>query len=95
MVFESRGRNEDRELELEFRRVRTDNALKTALDHEPVFSKKDANHGGLQLADLVARPIGLQQLNSGQPNRAYDVLERKFRRSPQGKIEGWGLKCFP
>lgn len=95
VVFESRGRNEDRELELEFRRVCTDNALKTTLDHEPVFSKKDANHCGLQLADLVARPIGLRQLNSGQQNRAYVVLEKKFRRSPQGKIDGWGLKCFP
>jgi hypothetical protein len=95
VVFESRGRNEDRELELEFRRVCADNALKVALDHEPVFSKKDANHCGLQLADLVARPVGLKQLNPAQPNRAYDVLEKKLRRSPAGKIEGWGLKCFP
>jgi len=86
VVFESRGRNEDRELELEFRRMSS---------HEPVFSKKDANHCGLQLADLVARPIGLRQLKPSQPNRAYDVLEKKFRSSPHGKIEGWGLKCFP
>lgn len=49
VVFESRGRNEDRELELEFRRVCAENALGAVLDHEPVFSKKDANHCGLQL----------------------------------------------
>lgn len=69
--------------------------LKVVFDHEPVFSKKDANHCGLQLADLVARPIGLKQLNPTHQNRAYEVLEKKFRRSPQDRIEGWGLKCFP
>ena len=25
----------------------------------------------------------------------YDLLENKFRRSPQGEISGWGLKSFP
>jgi hypothetical protein len=52
-------------------------------------------HCGLQPADLAARPIGLRQLHPAHQNRAYDVLEKKFRRSPQGKTEGWGLKYFP
>lgn len=30
-----------------------------------------------------------------QPNRAYDIVEKKFRRSPAGIIKGWGLKVFP
>jgi hypothetical protein len=95
IVFESRGKNEDRDLEIQFRRVCGDNALKTTLDHEPIFVRKDANHCGLQLADLVARPIGIKMLRPTQPNRAYEVLAKKLRRSPLGEPEGWGLKCFP
>ena len=34
-------------------------------------------------------------LDPRQPNRAYEILEKKFRRSPRGKIDGWGLKVFP
>jgi len=95
VVFESRGVKEDEELELEFRRVCDKNATGQKLDFEPIFASKKANHCGLQLADLVARPIGRHRMNPSQPNRAYDVLEKKFRRSPTGSIDGWGLKCFP
>lgn len=55
----------------------------------------EANHCGLQLADLIARPIGNKVLHPDQPNRAYDLLEPKFRRSEKGVVEGFGLKCFP
>ena len=30
-----------------------------------------------------------------QPNRAYDIVSGKFRRSPMGEIREWGLKVFP
>ena len=30
-----------------------------------------------------------------QPNRAYDIIEPKLRRSPQGRVDGWGFKAFP
>lgn len=33
---------------------------------------------GLQLADLVARPIGLKTLRPGQENRAFESLQPKF-----------------
>jgi len=59
------------------------------------MADKKCNSAGLQVADLVARPIGRKILAPGQPNRAYDILQRKFRRSPSGRIEGWGLKVFP
>lgn len=95
VVFESRGKREDEELELEFRRVCDANATGQSLDFEPIFAKKEANHCGLQLADLVARPIGRHLMKPGQPNRAYEQLEKKFRRSPEGSVHGWGLKCFP
>jgi len=95
VVFEARGKREDAELELEFRRVCDVNVTGRKLAFEPVFSKKSANHCGLQLADLMARPIGLHVMRPNQTNRAYDMLAQKFRRSPQGIAEGWGFKCYP
>lgn len=96
ILFERRGPKEDAELELEFRRIRDGaNWLKRAIPFEAVFCDKKANSCGLQLSDLVARPIGRKLLDPLQSNRAYDVLERKFRRSPSGQIEEWGLKVFP
>jgi hypothetical protein len=50
---------------------------------------------GLQLADLVARPIGLHALRPQQENRAYDLLQPKLRRGPRGQLDGFGLKVFP
>lgn len=95
VVFESRGKKEDEELELEFRRICDANATGKRLDFEPLFAKKHANHCGLQLADLVARPIGRHRMNPQQANRAYESLKAKFRQSPKGTIDGWGLKIFP
>ncbi len=95
VVFESRGKKEDDELELEFRRVCDVGLNGVPLDMEPLFVQKQANHCGLQLADLVARPIGVHVLRPAQSNRAYDIIERKFRQSPGGVIDGWGLKCYP
>jgi len=60
-----------------------------------IFADKKANSTGLQLADMVARPIGRYLIDPQQDNRAYDVLKDKFRTSPQGVIKGWGLKCYP
>jgi len=59
------------------------------------FMDKKGNSAGLQLADLVARPVGIHILRPNQPNRAYDVIKTKFYRSSTGALQGWGLKCFP
>lgn len=95
VLFEGRGKAEDADAELEFRRVCQTNVLKGALDFEPLFVKKTANHCGLQLADLIARPIGRHIMDPAQPNRAYDIIAKKLRRSPTGEVMGWGLKCYP
>jgi hypothetical protein len=55
---------------------------------------------GLQLADLVARPIGLHVLRRDQSNRAFDLLKSKFycaggREKVGENYEEWGLKIFP
>jgi hypothetical protein len=48
----------------------------------------------LQIADLIARPIGRSVLDPEQSNRAYDVIEPKLYRY-RGRMAGAGLKIFP
>ena len=86
VVFESRGRPEDANLELAFRRITANVGgwgLKqtdfSACEWEPVMAPKSCNSSGLQLADLVARPIGLRRLRPLQANRAFDVLQPKLK----------------
>lgn len=92
VVFESRGRKEDAELELEFRRIAGNDGQWGyrrvdfgRFDFQPVFMTKATNAAGLQLADLTARPIALSRLRPGQVNRAYDIIRPKL-----GEV-----KCFP
>ncbi|MFP4166601.1 MAG: DUF3800 domain-containing protein [Opitutales bacterium] len=96
VVFERRGRQEDEALELEFRRIldRTRfEGMSESLDI--VLAHKQANSAGLQLADMVARPVGRHILDREQPNRAWDLILPKLRRSPDGQYKGYGLKCYP
>jgi len=94
VVFESRGAKEDAHLELQFRRIAAGeiaigrkSAPVDQFEWEPVFADKRSNSAGLQLADLIARPVGLSVLRPGQPNRAFDVFA--------GKILKPGVKRFP
>lgn len=79
IVVECRGKKEDRELELEFRRICDgDNPGNRDLPFNIVFADKKTNLAGLQLADLVARPIGLNYIRPDQKNQAFELLQRKF-----------------
>lgn len=96
IVVERRGKREDDELELAFRRIRDGaNYIGEMPGFEIVFADKKTNSAGLQLADLTARPIGRHVLDPAQPNRAWEIIEPKLRRSPAGIVRGWGLKIFP
>lgn len=93
ILFECRGKREDNDLELEFRRI-CDNKSRWGykeIDFQQVtfeleFSQKSLNVPGLQISDLVARPIALQYLRPDQQNKAYEIIAPK--------IYG-GTKCFP
>jgi len=84
VLLESRGKNEDAQLELEFRRI-CDNRCNwyyndidfKLLKFELLFVSKSSNSTGLQVADLIARPIALQYLRSQQENRAYEIIKGK------------------
>ncbi|TWI10322.1 DUF3800 domain-containing protein [Aerolutibacter ruishenii] len=101
VVVECRGKKEDAELELEFRRI-CDGANRKgiSLPFDIIFADKRVNSSGLQLADLVARPVGLNRLRPTQENRAFDALKRKFfcsggRDNVGAGFENWGLKVYP
>lgn len=92
VCFESRGAKEDRELELEFRRICANGSRWgwsapdfSTMAFESLFTPKASNSVGLQMADLVARPIALNTMRPGQPNRAYETLSPKI----------WKMKVFP
>ena len=92
IVFESRGTKEDRQLELEFRRICSNEYKLGAsrsdfrqVDFKLVFQAKAVNSTGLQLADLAARPIAVNSLRPDQTNRAFEIIQPKLG----------GLKHFP
>jgi len=97
IIVEQRGPKEDAELELEFRR------LCSATQQAPFdikFVNKKANSAGLQLADLIARPVGRHILKPDQTNRAFEALKPKFfceggRKNAGAGFVDWGLVCFP
>lgn len=96
VVFEQRGLQEDQALELEFRRIKDRSRMEGLGETlDIVMASKQVNSAGLQLADMVARPIGRHLLNPDQPNRAFEILEAKFRHSRAGQVRGWGLKVYP
>jgi len=101
VVVECRGKKEDGELELEFRRICDgDNPSNRHLPFDIIFADKKTNLTGLQLADLVARPVGINYIRPSQPNQAFETLKRKFyckggRAQVGVDYEGVGLKIYP
>lgn len=59
------------------------------------IASQQTNSAGLQIADLVARPIGTHLLRPEQTNRAWDRILERMPKSPSGSERGWGLKVSP
>ena len=101
VIVENRGKKEDNELELEFRRICSKNNYhRIDYPFEAVFVDKKSNSTGLQLADLTARPIGLDVIRPDQKNKAFNVLKDKLyckggRNNCGNDFIGFGLKIFP
>lgn len=63
IVCDARGTKEDRGIALAFRRIcEGDNRGRRPYPFDIIIADKRVNSEGLQLADLVARPIGLRDL---------------------------------
>jgi len=104
LILEGRGRREDRSLLRVFRDFREGrHPLSKPLRYggevlkcmRLKFRDKRENIAGLQLADLVARPLGIGYLRPEQRNRAVEVIREKLIKSPRGNVDGFGLKVFP
>jgi hypothetical protein len=96
VIVERHGKTEDEALELEFRRIAAGRNLTGRMPNLDIrFMDKKHDSTGLQIADLVAHPIGRHVINPQQSNRAFDLIEPKLRRSNTGVVRGYGLKVFP
>jgi hypothetical protein len=85
LVFEKRGTNEDRSLEMEFFKICSENEQfgykqvdYAKVNYKMLLADKKSNSVGLQIADLIARPIGLNYLRPSQLNRAYNGISSKI-----------------
>jgi hypothetical protein len=93
VVVESRGKNEDNDLRDAFTGFCTPNGTLDGCNLDLLFASKQHSHCGMQLADLVARPIGRHVIKPAQPNRAYEIIATKFWGAPTP--EGKGLHLLP
>ena len=100
IVAEKRDPTLDRQLDLAWLNLKIQGTRFVQANHigERVLglnlrAKKD-NIAGLQLADLVVSPIGRHLL--GKPDREdWHIVAEKFRRSPNGRVDGYGLVVLP
>lgn len=96
VLVEKRGEPADTNLELAFRRICDGvNQYRAMPLFDIIFADKKHNSTGLQFADLVAYPITRHTMRPEQANRAFDIVQAKFRRNAAGRVDGFGLKRFP
>lgn len=96
VICEARGTKEDKELERAFRIVCAGkNRATKKLSFKIKITNKQSNSTGLQISDLIARPIGLSVFRPNQPNKAYETIKKKFYGGYYGFINGNGRKIFP
>lgn len=93
IVVESRGKKEDGELREAFDRFCSPSGTLDGCNLDLVFASKAHSHSGMQLADMVARPIGRHILQPSQSNRSYEILSKKLWEAPAPP--GRGLQVLP
>ncbi len=99
IIAESRNSILDNELELAFLNLKVQGTsyvsaskVKKTITQLSIKDKKE-NIAGLQIADLIASPIGREML--GKRNQIdYKIIERKYR-NKEGKFLGYGLVVLP
>jgi hypothetical protein len=69
-VFEKRGKREDATVSWAF-----ESLMSSGCTHE--FVAKERGLAGLEMADMLARPIGLSVLRPAQPNRALEGIRER------------------
>ena len=100
IVAESRNSILDNELELAFLNLKIMGTkyikakqIKDTIKQFTIRGKKE-NIPGLQIADLVASPIGRFVLKKNiKPD--FEIIKNKFRKGTSGKFGGYGLVVLP
>ncbi len=93
VIVEERGKEENRQLQSVFQAaVDGENALGVRMPMSIRFANKQTNVIGLQVADLVAYPIGRHLMNPDQNNRSYEILKKKLWKWPN---EESAIKIYP
>lgn len=101
IITESRGATLDGQLRLAWQSIQAHGTqyirgseIRQRINDLQIQPKSD-NLAGLQLADLVASPIGRHYLGKTD-YEDYALIEQKFRRHPlAGTIEGYGMVILP
>lgn len=96
MVADHRGKTQDDALRYKHHRfIEADAPIFSTYSNyvETLFLTPSHTSVGIQLADMVAGAIG-RKFNS-EDGFFYDQIEGSFRRSPAGRIDGYGLVKFP
>jgi hypothetical protein len=79
IIIESRGKKEDNDLSIAFQRIVQKNPQFNDLyPLKLILADKKTNSIGLQVADLIAYPIGRFLVNPEQKNLAFKILEEKL-----------------
>ncbi len=102
VVAESRGAKEDALVHAEFIRLHlegtqfvSESYFRNQLRPYVEFFRKRRNSSGLQLADLVARPIAEKILRPQTTPRRWDIIKPKLSDGGKGEPHKYGLKVFP
>ena len=94
VIIESRMDNQNKELDQAFHRIIEKNQkLQDLYPLKLIFGDKKVNSVGLQIADLIAYPIGRYVLNPHEENLAFKCIEQKLHKFPNYLQKG--LKIFP
>jgi len=100
IIAERRGPTLDHQLELAWLNLKVQGTrfLQAKAIERRIFGlnlrDKTDNVAGLQLADLVVTPVGRYVLGK-TIKEDFNIVKSKFRRSRDGKIEGYGLVVLP
>lgn len=102
IIAESRNRPDDARLQLEYQRLQVEGSLYQAptwfryqLGPHITFRSKSDNVTGLQIIDILLRPV-IEKLREpgSQPHRWASARDKLYD-GGKGRIRGWGLKLFP
>jgi hypothetical protein len=99
---ESRGLREDAEVHHEYIRLHlegtqfcSESQFRGYLRPFIQFERKGGNSSGLQVADLMARPLAEKVLDPNRSPDRWDIVASKLYDGTKGRRSSYGLKVFP